>query len=94
MVDAWRDDLNEWLVPFVALSGDRRRERMCSAYVEGLIGTGDRKSVQPMALRSLGIPVLQLRGISVAHRPRSSGRSAPQKGKPLASSCAVATARR
>ena len=55
MVDDWRDDLREWLDPFVATLGDRRRERMCPAYVEGLIGPGDRKSVQPMAMRSPGI---------------------------------------
>lgn len=28
MVDAWRDDLTEWLAPFVGLLGDRRRARM------------------------------------------------------------------
>jgi len=38
MADAWRDDLTEWLAPFVGLLGDRRRARMCPAYVEGLIG--------------------------------------------------------
>lgn len=60
MVDDWRDDLREWLDPFVATLGDRRRERMCPAYVEGLIGPGDRKSVQPMAMRSPGIGYDQL----------------------------------
>ena len=65
MVDAWRDDLTEWLAPFVRLLGDRRRERMCPAYVEGLIGPGDRKSVQPMAMRSPGIGYDQLHHLSV-----------------------------
>ncbi|WP_336297009.1 cupin domain-containing protein [Sphingosinicella microcystinivorans] len=51
MADAWRDELTERLGPFVGLLGDRRRARMCPAYVEGLIGPGDRKSVQPMAMR-------------------------------------------
>ena len=60
MADAWRDDLTEWLAPFVGLLGDRRRARMCPAYVEGLIGPGDRKSVQPMAMRSPGIGYDQL----------------------------------
>lgn len=60
MADAWRDDLTEWLGPFVALLGDRRRARMCPAYVEGLIGPGDRKSVQPMAMRAPGIGYDQL----------------------------------
>jgi SRSO17 transposase len=60
MADGWRDDLTEWLAPFVRLLGDRRRARMCPAYVEGLIGPGDRKSVQPMAMRSPGIGYDQL----------------------------------
>lgn len=56
----WRDELADWLRPFVAELGDRRRERMCPAYIEGLIGPGDRKSVQPMAMRSSGIGYDQL----------------------------------
>ena len=47
----WRGDLNAWLEPFVAGLGDRRRRRMCPLYVAGLIGPGDRKSIQPMAAR-------------------------------------------
>ncbi|MFN7400180.1 MAG: IS701 family transposase [Sandaracinobacter sp.] len=60
MADDWRDELADWLRPFVAGLGDRRRARMCPAYIEGLIGPGDRKSVQPMAMRSLGIGYDQL----------------------------------
>jgi SRSO17 transposase len=60
MADDWRDALAEWLRPFVTELGDRRRARMCPAYVEGLIGPGDRKSVQPMAMRSSGIGYDQL----------------------------------
>lgn len=52
MADDWRDDLAEWPFPFVAELGDRRLARMRPAYVEGLIGARDRKSVQPMAMRS------------------------------------------
>lgn len=55
MADAWRDDLAERLGPFVALLGDRRRARMCPAYVEGLIGLRNRKSVKPMVMRAPGI---------------------------------------
>ncbi|WP_439524700.1 transposase, partial [Marivita sp.] len=47
----WRDDLEGWLAPFVAALGHKTRGRMCPAYVAGLIGPGDRKSVQPMAAR-------------------------------------------
>ncbi|HEY5412076.1 MAG TPA: IS701 family transposase, partial [Caulobacteraceae bacterium] len=47
----WREELETWLKPFVAALGDRRRGRMCPLYVAGLIGPGDRKSIQPMAAR-------------------------------------------
>lgn len=50
-VEGWRDDLDVWLEPVVAGLGDRRRRRMCPLYIAGLIGPGDRKSIQPMAAR-------------------------------------------
>ncbi|MGB3624761.1 MAG: IS701 family transposase [Henriciella sp.] len=52
MSSSWRDELETWLTPFVEALGDRRRKRMCPLYVAGLIGPGDRKSVQPMAARA------------------------------------------
>lgn len=52
MVDRWRDDLEAWLKPFVVALRHKTRARICPAYVAGLIGPGDRKSVQPMAARS------------------------------------------
>lgn len=48
----WRGDLEAWLAPFLTALGHKTRARMCPAYVAGLIGPGDRKSVQPMAARS------------------------------------------
>lgn len=48
----WRVDLDRWLSPFVAALGHKTRARMCPAYIAGLIGPGDRKSVQPMAMRA------------------------------------------
>src|SRR5258708_22995399 len=45
----WEDELEGWLKPFLDLLGHRARRRMCPLYVAGLIGPGDRKSVQPMA---------------------------------------------
>ena len=60
MGEDWRDALGVWPAPLVAALGNRRRARMCPAYVEGLIGPGDRKSVQPMAMRSCGIGYDQL----------------------------------
>jgi len=53
VVDAiWRDDLEGWLEPFLAGLGHPARRRMCPLYIAGLIGPGDRKSVQPMAARA------------------------------------------
>jgi SRSO17 transposase len=48
----WQRDLDRWLAPFVAALRHKTRARMCPAYIAGLIGPGDRKSVQPMAARS------------------------------------------
>ena len=47
----WGEDLIEWLAPFLARLGHKARRRMCPLYVAGLIGPGDRKSVEPMAAR-------------------------------------------
>src|SRR6202453_492105 len=48
-VAGWNGDLERWLAPFVARLGHKARRRMFPLYVEGLIGPGDRKSVEPMA---------------------------------------------
>ena len=47
----WAEELRRWLEPFLARLGNKTRRRMCPLYVAGLIGPGDRKSVQPMAAR-------------------------------------------
>jgi SRSO17 transposase len=47
----WRDELGHWLKPFLDRLGHKARRRMCPFYVSGLIGPGDRKSIQPMARR-------------------------------------------
>lgn len=47
----WEDELGRWLKPFLDRLGHKARRRMCPVYVSGLIGPGDRKSVQPMAAR-------------------------------------------
>lgn len=51
----WRDDLDRWLQPFLAGLSHPARRAMCPSYVAGLIGLGDRKSVQPMAARADGV---------------------------------------
>src|SRR5262249_3587061 len=47
----WRDELGRWLKPFLDRLGHKTRRQMCPLYVPGLIGPGDRKSIQPMAER-------------------------------------------
>ncbi len=51
MDENWKSDLERWLAPFIGALRHKTRARMCPAYVAGLIGAGDRKSVQPMAAR-------------------------------------------
>ena len=51
----WRGDLERWLEPFLRALKHPARRAMCPAYVAGLIGLGDRKSIQPMAARAEGI---------------------------------------
>lgn len=60
MGDDWREDLAEWLKPFIGALRHKTRGRMCPAYVAGLIGPGDRKSVQPMASRDDAVSYDQL----------------------------------
>src|SRR5262249_16454491 len=45
----WKDELGRWLKPFLDRLGHKARRRMCPLYVSGLVGPGDRKSVEPMA---------------------------------------------
>jgi len=50
--DSWREDLETWLAPFLADLTHPAQRRMCPAYIAGLIGPGDRKSIQPLAART------------------------------------------
>src|SRR5260221_5157914 len=47
----WKEELGRWLKPFLDRLGHKARRQMCPLYVSGLIGRGDRKSIQPMAER-------------------------------------------
>lgn len=47
----WHHELAHWLEPFLTRLGHKARRRMCPLYISGLIGPGERKSVQPMAAR-------------------------------------------
>src|SRR2546421_2516645 len=44
-------DLDHWLEPFRDVTGRSTRRKMAPLYVRGLLGSGGRKSVQPMAER-------------------------------------------
>ena len=47
----WHGELERWLEPFLTRLGHKARRRMCPLYIAGLIGPGERKSIQPMATR-------------------------------------------
>jgi SRSO17 transposase len=49
--DAWEHKLQSWLEPFLKPLRHPARRRMCPLYVAGLIGPGERKSLQPIAAR-------------------------------------------
>ena len=48
-------DLDTWLAPFLAAMGRKTRRTCAPLYLRGLLGPGDRKSLQPMAAH-LGLP--------------------------------------
>jgi SRSO17 transposase len=48
---SWQEELGRFLKPFLARLAHKARRQMCPLYVSGLIGPGDRKSIQPMAER-------------------------------------------
>ena len=47
----WKEESGRWLKPFLGRLGHKARRQMCPLYVSGLIGPGDRKSIEPMAER-------------------------------------------
>jgi SRSO17 transposase len=47
----WRAEFLEWLTPFLAAFGREAQRHWAPVYLEGLLGPGDRKSVEPMAAR-------------------------------------------
>ena len=53
MADVRKDgrDLDAWLAPFLEVLGRKTRRTWAPLYVRGLLGPGERKSMQPMAAR-------------------------------------------
>jgi SRSO17 transposase len=50
-LDGAGDDLDRWLRPFLEVLGHKRRQTWAPLYLRGLMGPGERKSLQPMAAR-------------------------------------------
>ncbi len=75
MEEDWQRDLERWLEPYLEDLGNKTRRPMCPAYISGLIGPGDRKSIQPMATRAEALSYDRLhhfigRAFGTAHRCR------------------------
>jgi len=47
----WRDEFLAWLTPFLAAFEREAQRHWAPVYLEGLLGPGERKSVEPMAAR-------------------------------------------
>lgn len=45
-------DLDRWPAPFLAMMGRKTRRTWAPLYLRGLLGPGERKSLQPMAARN------------------------------------------
>ena len=50
-VAGWEGRLATWLEPYLQLFGHKAQRRWAPVYLQGLVGPGDRKSVQPIASR-------------------------------------------
>jgi len=72
----WEDELRGWLKPFLDRLGHKSRRRMCPLYVAGLIGPGDRKSVQPL-MAMIAYAFLQHRRLKKVRRGKKNQRPAP-----------------
>lgn len=48
---AWEQDFQRWLAPFLKALRREAQQRWAPVYLKGLLGPGDRKSVEPMAER-------------------------------------------
>ena len=48
---SWEREFATWITPFLEALGHKARRRWAPVYLRGLLGPGDRKSVQPMAAR-------------------------------------------
>ncbi len=56
----WQDAFEAWLAPFLARLRRAEQRRWAPIYLQGLLGPGERKSVEPMAARVAPGEVQQL----------------------------------
>ena len=56
----WRAAFEAWLAPFLARLGRVEQRRWAPVYLQGLLGLGERKSVEPRAARVAPGDVQQL----------------------------------
>ncbi len=49
--DGAGSDLDRWLEPFLKALGHKKRRTWAPMYLRGLLGSSERKSLQPMAAR-------------------------------------------
>src|SRR5215211_2386689 len=56
----WQAQFDLWLVPFLARLSRKPQRRWAPVYLQGLLGPGERKSVEPMAARVAPGDVQQL----------------------------------
>ena len=57
---SWQAEFDAWLAPFLARLGRTEQRRWAPVYLQGLLGPGERKSVEPMAARVAPGEVQQL----------------------------------
>lgn len=57
---AWEREFDRWLRPFWTALGDKRRQQWAPVYTRGLLGPGERKSIEPIAARVAPDDVEQL----------------------------------
>lgn len=58
--EGWQGVFERWLEPFLAVLSHKAQRRWTPVYVQGLLGPGERKSVEPMASRVAPGDVQQL----------------------------------
>src|SRR5215211_7281068 len=56
----WQVEFEAWLAPFLARLRRAEQRRWAPVYLQGLLGPGERKSVEPMAARVAPRDVQQL----------------------------------